>query len=736
MASFSTLHRNSLLCGLVAGALPGLAQAPSDQQDMTELLALLNTPITTASRFAQKSGDAPATVNVVTAEQIRRRGYRSLLQVLQDLPDFKVEYRADVEWFADFTVRGVPGHDKFVILLNGMKISAPTNEQIPILENYPVHMAKQIEVVYGPASALYGADAVSGVINIITKDPEKGGEATLALDKDRSRLGNFLWGQTFAGNVQLTLSGQWYQDPQPELDKTWDDFQGFSPQRTNNFASIFGPMTASNYAREPEYPIRTQAFFASLKTDQFRFSFFRNAAKVSSAGAYAPSSAIYNEDTFLGHAITAASATYTVQAGPVSLQSSLTASRYDLNPNSNFRNAFTGMQKGYKYAESSTYKVEQQAIWTPSATTTLTGGISYETFQAIPWSTDLQNSMDTGQAIQGKILGTPFDADFFPLKYQNTGVYLQAQTNLTSDLVATLGARYDDNSRYGSTVNPRVGLVWHINGSNTLKALYGSAFLAPSPYAAYAHFGSFFSTNGGTTWQSSFWRLPNPGLKPIKEKSFELSYRAYLTGTLSLSLTAYRSELTNLFALVPDAAYTHLYSGTYKGWPVDFIEVRTNLGKQHNTGGTAQLDYLKSFGERKKVSAYLSCSLVDGKVDAQGTGQENEIGQIAPTMVRLGGELVWNRWSLSPRLTWVGTQRVANLDANGKRYTLDGYKTLDLNLRVEAIQGLEAFLNVSNTLDAKYRNINLGAFASTNDIEFKGAPQDPRRIALGIQARF
>ncbi|MDP2876058.1 MAG: TonB-dependent receptor [Holophaga sp.] len=703
---------------------------------MDELLALLNTPITTASRFAQKSGDAPATVTVITADQIRRRGYRSLLQVLQDLPDFKVEYRADSEWFMDVAVRGVPGHDKFVILLNGMKISAPTNEQVPILENYPVHFAKQIEVVYGPASALYGADAVSGVINIITRDPEKGGEATLALDKDRSRLGNFLWGQNFAGDVQVTVGGQWYQDPQPELDKTWDDFKGFAPQRTNSFASVFGPMTGSNYDPEPNYPIRTQAFFASLKTEQFRFSFFRNTAKTSSAGLYDPNSAIYNEDTFIGHAITVASTTYSVQTGSISLQSSLTASRYDLNPNSNYRNAFTGMAKGYKYAESASYKAEQQAIWTPSTTATVTAGISYEMFQAIPWSTDLASPMDTSQAIKGKILGTPFDADFFPLKYQNTGIYLQAQMSLTTDLVATLGARYDDNSRYGSTVNPRLGLVWHINRSNTLKAMYGSAFLAPSPFAAYAHFGSFYSTNGGTTWQSSFWRLPNPGLEPIKEKSYELSYRSYLTGTLSLSLTAFRSELTNLFALAPDSATTHLYNGSYKGWPVDFIEVRTNLGKQRNTGGTAQLDYLKSFGEKKRISAYLSCSLVDGKVDPLENGKEIEIGQIAPTIIRLGGELVWERWSLSPRLTWVGTQRVANVDPSGKRYTLDGYKTLDLSLRFEAIRNVETFLTVSNTLDAKYRNINVGAFAPFNDIEFKGAPQDPRRIALGVQARF
>ena len=172
---------------------------------------------------------------MVTADQIRRRGYKSLLQVLQDLPDYKVEKRSDPEWYTDFTVRGINGQDTFVILLDGMKITPSSNERIPIMENYPVHMAKQIEVVYGPASALYGADAVSGVINIISKDfkvqSALGAESTRATDGDHMRLANFHGSYEFKPGIRLTVGGQWFYDPLPELDKTWGEFNGFADQR-------------------------------------------------------------------------------------------------------------------------------------------------------------------------------------------------------------------------------------------------------------------------------------------------------------------------------------------------------------------------------------------------------------------------------------------------------------------------------------------------------------------------
>ena len=68
-------------------------------------------------------------------------------------------------------MRGVPGNNKLVILVNGMRVNPPGGENIPLRSDFSVRNAEQIEVIYGSGSTLYGGDAVSAVINIITRKP-------------------------------------------------------------------------------------------------------------------------------------------------------------------------------------------------------------------------------------------------------------------------------------------------------------------------------------------------------------------------------------------------------------------------------------------------------------------------------------------------------------------------------------------------------------------------------------
>jgi len=97
-----------------------MAQAKRPPSDLTQatLEQLMDIPITTASRTTETQSDAPARVEVITAEQIRRRGYRSLLDVLKDLPDFKVDLRGNWDFPAELTVQGVRGAGRVVLLLD------------------------------------------------------------------------------------------------------------------------------------------------------------------------------------------------------------------------------------------------------------------------------------------------------------------------------------------------------------------------------------------------------------------------------------------------------------------------------------------------------------------------------------------------------------------------------------------------------------------------------------------
>lgn len=191
----SGILRNRLSNLVTAGACSAgtvvMAQAPAPGGVLDELLTLLNTPIITATRTAQSSAKAPATVVTISADQILRRRYRSLGEVLRDLPEIKIDNGFSVEYYNTATVRGVMGQYKFVLLMDGNRIGAATNEVVPILENFPVHFAKQIEVVYGPASALYGADAFTGVINIVTfKGEEARAQSHARLSAGNNRLGD------------------------------------------------------------------------------------------------------------------------------------------------------------------------------------------------------------------------------------------------------------------------------------------------------------------------------------------------------------------------------------------------------------------------------------------------------------------------------------------------------------------------------------------------------------------
>src|ERR1043166_5082390 len=142
------------------------AQTDTTHVDVTELTLdeLQNVTIVTASKNAIQAGQAPATAYVITEDQIRIRGYRSLLDVLLDAPDIKVDDKVYSLNRDIITMRGVDGQEKFIIMLDGIRISSPTNESMEIMENYPVNLARQVEIIYGPASALYGADAFSGII--------------------------------------------------------------------------------------------------------------------------------------------------------------------------------------------------------------------------------------------------------------------------------------------------------------------------------------------------------------------------------------------------------------------------------------------------------------------------------------------------------------------------------------------------------------------------------------------
>lgn len=734
----------ALLAGscLAAQTPPAPAALASDIE--SELATLLNTPITAASRQSESSGRAPATVVTVTADQILRRRYRSLGEVLRDLPEFKVDNGFSVEYYNTATVRGVMGQYKFVLLMDGNRIGAATNEVIPLLENIPVHFAKQVEVVYGPASALYGADAFTGVINIVTFKGEEAAarnHARFGMGEDLQADAALAWTGR-VGTAHLTVAGQYLNDDQPDLPSAYPEaYAGLQEALdTGVFNTVFGTKVATiPYEKSYAQPIRANNTFLRLQQGTWSVTLLQGWSRVPSAINYAPPNALPVEAAHVAARTLAVSFNQvTALADTVELQSTLTGRRYEVDPGSQFINLFhPNIEPGYKYAASQSWRVEEVVAWRPSPKASLTGGLSYETSDATPWGANLASPVDTDRSISNQgiyVVGAPIEADFYTVRSQTYGLFAQGQMTLGTDWTFTVGARYDKDDRYGDTFNPRVGIVWSPTLNTTVKALYGTAFLAPSPYAAFRHYGGFYTLDGGTTYQSDYWRLPNPGLQPEQAETLELSGRTMLTPFWSVNASVYQSVYEDLHTPMPDAGNTNLYGGEFKGWPVAYIEVTGNQGKQTNLGWNLQTDVLIPMGETGRLNAFIAYSHVDGDVTRPGL-PDADIGYMTPDLLKVGIDLTWSSLTASAILLSAGTQR-SNAYAGSdptQRETIPGYT--ELNLAVGYQWGAwELFLKVQNALDARYRNINENAFSG--GYEFNGMPQNPRRFSGGLRVRF
>src|SRR5690606_5600964 len=173
--------RVALACGtaLACASVPVKARAADEAPSGTQI-------VVTAAGFEQKIVDAPASISVVTAEDLAERPYLTLIDAVRDLEGVDVGETSDKTGQRTISIRGM-GSDYTLVLINGKR----QNNHGDIYPNSfggnqfnhipPLDTVERIEVIRGPASTLYGADALGGVINIITKpvSPVWSGSATV-----------------------------------------------------------------------------------------------------------------------------------------------------------------------------------------------------------------------------------------------------------------------------------------------------------------------------------------------------------------------------------------------------------------------------------------------------------------------------------------------------------------------------------------------------------------------------
>ncbi len=173
--------------------------------------------VTSVSKSKESLAEAPATVVVISGEEIARRGYTDLEAVLRDLPGFDFSRRAGPS-YSNVYQRGYRSIEttRTMLLIDGVEDNDLASSTAWISRQFPLSNIDRIEVVYGPASTMYGANAFAGVINVITKESEQlvregklvGGDARVGATKSAGMVDATVAGQIGNGSLRWSLTAR------------------------------------------------------------------------------------------------------------------------------------------------------------------------------------------------------------------------------------------------------------------------------------------------------------------------------------------------------------------------------------------------------------------------------------------------------------------------------------------------------------------------------------------------
>jgi outer membrane receptor for ferrienterochelin and colicins len=480
----------TIVLGLVI-ATTTLSARAQDLEDEAEamgevdLLQLLNVEVSTATKTVESLDDAPAIITVVTAEDIARWGYQSVGEALQHVLGF---YLLDDHILPNAGVRGVTGglaaeSGVIKVMIDGASVAyRATSGNWLGVELIPLGAVKQIEIIRGPASALYGADAFLGVVNIITLSPED-----LPVVDARGHMGTI--GAHPGGQFDVTSGGRWGNfDLMVAAAGEAKDRSGLTIPEQSPTTTVPAYNQAGNHAAN----LQRRSIVATVRAGY-------RVPKTADVILTAVASAIEREGDFAHWAqLTGGVDGAGRDVGTViNLGQARVTGNGRLYLTDHFHLALMGTYFQGQVLGNDRIEVASDQFWVkrrggyrgmdanlearliPSDDINLILGV--ETLvdnEDKPASQRI--SKDTGENIEASI-------EQESVTLTNLGAYLSSNYKLLDPwLKLTGGVRVDRHSIYGSQITGRLGATSRWSRAIVMKILYGSSFKAPSPYLLYA----------------------------------------------------------------------------------------------------------------------------------------------------------------------------------------------------------------------------------------------------------
>ncbi len=613
-----------------------------------------------ATGHKQSIARAPAVTSVITAQDIEATGAHDLDDVLEMIPGFHVSRRTTA-YNPIYSLRGIQADFQILMMINDVPINTLyTGGRNAVWGGMPVKQIARVEVIRGPGSAIYGADAFAGVINIITKNKDD-----MQGTKIGSRVGSYdstdVWlehGQKWGAiDVGLVLEYQSTEGHDPWIHSDAQSLMDQSLAPLGLPAVSSAPATAHLQRKNMDMNL-------DLGVDHWRL-------RLGYQGHYDTSLGInYNEvldpdgraedqryraelsyhNPLLVHNwdVTARLSYLDMQSSPTANQTQLPAGfmrplpnnqgllSYPegiiLNPGINERQTrfdlstfYFGFEQhsirlgiGYYYGD--LYKIEHHTNVDP-----MTG-------MSVPLAQGLLNLSDT-----------PFV--FLPEETRSNGyIFAQDTWSFNHQWELTTGLRYDHYSDFGGTLNPRFALVWQPLSQFSAKLLYGRAFRAPA-------FIELYTQN-------------NPTAIGNKEVDAET------INTTELALNYYASEHLHFAANI----YTFTWKDALQFQFDPSLNVSVVQNVEQRSGKGLELEVRWKVNQRLSMLAnYALQRFTQNPLNVTYTHQD---------AYARADWLLRPKWYLNGQLNWIGNRERAPSD---QREDLGGYTRVDMTLRYKDI---------------------------------------------------
>ncbi|MTV36481.1 TonB-dependent receptor [Duganella radicis] len=598
--------------------------APVGEDDELALVYGAGDNVSIATGNLQSLRRAPAVASVVTAADIAAMGATDLDQILESVASIHVN-RTPNSYSPLYVVRGIisPYGPQILMLQNGVPITtAYVGNKGNIWGGYPVEHIARIEIIRGPGSALYGSDAFSGVINIITKSAAETPGTEIG-----ARAGSFStydgWvqhgGKIGAVDVAAYLRvgstdgfhSNLEADAQSRNDKLFGTHASLAPGQLNNQLKaidanldlIYGQWRA-RFGYKRRYDMGSGAGIASALDPVGR----QQSERITSSLSWTEPQV--TRDLGLGASLSTQQYTQDMSTLYRLLPPGTVL------PTGAFPDGMIAAPETWERA----YRFSVYADYSGLQGHHLRLGAGHDDIDLYRVREHRNfNYTANGTPIPlPAVVETTYTTPFIrPQRRKIDYVYLQDEWNFAADWNLTAGVRHDQYSDFGGTTNPRMALVWDASFDLTAKLLYGRAFRAPA-----------FAESYGITNPVA---LGNPNLKPERNATAELSFAWQARNDATVNLTFYRYDMKNIIRTVPNAlagtGATYANTGNQTGhgvevestWTVNrdlrlsgnYAWQRSTDETTHTDAGYAPRNHLYGRGEWAFASGYQTGAQVN-----------------------------------------------------------------------------------------------------------------------------